>query len=162
MDAIPYPFCSGVGPQKGLDDRGERVWGFTRRHHNKSVAYLVSQVRRGSKYSLLWSYGFVYNLLVAQQFTQVHCRLLSPTCAVLAALGRSLPFELAVGLNGFVYVQANAGKRNDCLLFQFMVRISYPRWCSGSHGRHLQCNREKRIFDGHSVATAGGQNFKCD
>jgi exosome complex component RRP40 len=37
-------------------------------------------------------------------------RLLDPDCAVLAALGGVVPFELAVGANGLVWVQAASTK----------------------------------------------------
>ena len=38
-------------------------------------------------------------------------RLLDPGCALLAALGAALPFELAVGLNGCVWVLARAARQ---------------------------------------------------
>ena len=37
-------------------------------------------------------------------------RLLDAQCAVLAAAGAAIPFEVAVGVNGMVWVQAAAGE----------------------------------------------------
>jgi exosome complex component RRP40 len=37
-------------------------------------------------------------------------RLLDPSCALLATLGQSVPFEVAVGLNGLVWVAAQQPK----------------------------------------------------
>lgn len=40
-------------------------------------------------------------------------RLLHPTCALLTRLGGSIPFEVAVGVNGLVYVRATNSELND-------------------------------------------------
>lgn len=37
------------------------------------------------------------------------CRLIQPDVAVLTALGAALPFEIAAGMNGFVWITAHAG-----------------------------------------------------
>jgi len=36
--------------------------------------------------------------------------LVSPDCAVLLALGAAIPFEVAVGANGFVWVRAGSAR----------------------------------------------------
>jgi exosome complex RNA-binding protein Rrp4 len=38
------------------------------------------------------------------------CRLSSPSCAVLQALGAALPFEIAVGLNGIAWVNSGSAR----------------------------------------------------
>lgn len=46
-------------------------------------------------------------LLCASACTCVD-RLVAPDCAVLTALGAAIPFEVAVGANGFVWVRAGS------------------------------------------------------
>jgi exosome complex RNA-binding protein Rrp4 len=36
------------------------------------------------------------------------CRLLNPTCAVLSSLAAALPFEVAIGMNGCVWVNSGS------------------------------------------------------
>lgn len=38
-------------------------------------------------------------------------RLLEPDCSVLMRLGANIPFEIAVGVNGLVWVRAATGER---------------------------------------------------
>lgn len=38
------------------------------------------------------------------------CRLLNPTCAVLSSLAAALPFEVAIGMNGCVWVNSGSPK----------------------------------------------------
>lgn len=52
---------------------------------------------------------FIYLLLTVKIYLLISCRLLSsPTCPVIEALGKKLSFEIAVGLNGRVWVNAAA------------------------------------------------------
>ncbi|RYG54500.1 hypothetical protein EON66_07035 [archaeon] len=41
--------------------------------------------------------------------THPGCRLIAEDCAVLTALGRAIPFEIAVGLNGVVWIHTATG-----------------------------------------------------
>jgi exosome complex RNA-binding protein Rrp4 len=41
-------------------------------------------------------------------------RLLAPECAVLAAFGAAVPFEVAVGVNGVLWLQAATGEATSC------------------------------------------------
>ena len=57
-------------------------------------------------------FGELKGGLLAAVPTDLARRLLDPTCALLAALGAAFPFEVAVGLNGLVWVHAGASSRN--------------------------------------------------
>lgn len=54
--------------------------------------------------------GFIFN-------TPLHTvrKLLNPESALLKTLGKSIPFEIAVGMNGRVWLRARSAKENICL-----------------------------------------------
>lgn len=41
-------------------------------------------------------------------------RLLQPQCALLSVFGESIPFEVAIGMNGLVYVRADTSASRRC------------------------------------------------
>jgi exosome complex component RRP40 len=55
-------------------------------------------------------YGELNGGYVFQTSVGLAKALLREDCAVLACLGKSIPFEVAVGLNGAVWVNANSTK----------------------------------------------------
>ena len=55
-------------------------------------------------------YGELRGGTVLRVSTGLAARLLDPDCAILTALGGGVPFELAVGLNGAVWLQAGSGE----------------------------------------------------
>jgi exosome complex component RRP40 len=70
-------------------------------------------------------------------------RLLSPACTVLTALGTSIPFEVAIGLNGWVWVQAGS-PLHTIIVSNVLLRAE--------HMTDAECEQLVRKL----VATAGG------
>lgn len=53
---------------------------------------------------------------VTQVSTGLARRLLDPSCALLSGLGAGLPFEVAVGMNGLVWVAANQASHTVAII----------------------------------------------
>ncbi len=62
-------------------------------------------------------------------------KLLSPDSLLLATLGKNIPFEIAVGMNGRVWVRARSVKETVCLAnavecSEFMTRQEIQAMCN--------------------------------
>lgn len=105
-------------------------------------------------------YGELKGGTVIHVSTGLARRLLDPECAILTALGAGVPFEIAVGVNGTVWVQAASGacvgsalsRRAACtpsLPAAHLARLS--TLCtpcptrSETHGSRVRCHLPQRI-----------------
>ncbi len=53
-------------------------------------------------------------------------RLLSPSCTVLRCLGKSIPFEVAVGSNGLVWINSASNKHTILIANAILNSVHVP------------------------------------
>jgi hypothetical protein len=149
-----------------------RIWTAERWLYVRHINWHVTNVRI-IHLALHWVTIIVF-LLDFEFLTLVSYRLLSsPTCPVLEVLGKKLSFEIAVGLNGRVWVCSSncpliiifyptfllfVNGNVSCVLFLGLCSVGE---CSCSKYCHscIKCNNEVRIFERHKTKSYGRKSI---